>query len=590
MSSLIRNHANFDALHTRINNLQENGFNGIKMVIVDISSNHDIEESKLSVYFYNENIIQEILNDINSSSIFSILGGSKIIAGPASDQIKVTKVLPGNANNIIELIVSPIGDYSTYVLNVNHNQIDPLFSEIEFKFRPGCFTNECEPEYVLTNKKQDNVIDIDYLAKDFDSFRHAMIVAMMDRVPGWQPTSEADLDQVLIELLCASADELSDFQDRVTNESFLATAKKRISLARYAKIMDSPVKEGNQANTWLAFKLKPPSSEYDLKSPFTSSLFDFDWKKFFVIWTRNTNYDIDTNLNNIDTANVFIIKDDVHFDLLLNKLDIYTWENTITTLPIGSTSADLKFPNEESATKIKDLICSGKIKHLLIQQDLNSSTGEATGFDKTKRQLLHLLQCNNCKKEESSSKKDCGAEIKSDPITSQTILRVRWRDEDKLKTNYHIIMQKNDGSIIQNVSSFYGNLVQAYYGTPIMTDFKSNRFDIYNDNHNNELNKSSLIYNIETTALGSVCELPLSHLLYENTTDNSTKSTLKIEVSKINKDTNINLWPKIGEVISLIHSTSDDETFLLLKLRKIGEVLFVLEMILTENHFHYPKI
>ena len=36
---------------------------------------------------------------------------------------------------------------------------------------------------------------------------------MMDRIPGWEPTSEADLDQVLIDLFSAAGDELSDYQD-----------------------------------------------------------------------------------------------------------------------------------------------------------------------------------------------------------------------------------------------------------------------------------------------------------------------------------------------------------------------------------------
>ena len=35
------------------------------------------------------------------------------------------------------------------------------------------------------------------------------MVAMAERVPGWQSTSEADHDQVLIDLFAAAADELS---------------------------------------------------------------------------------------------------------------------------------------------------------------------------------------------------------------------------------------------------------------------------------------------------------------------------------------------------------------------------------------------
>src|SRR3954447_17658589 len=82
-----------------------------------------------------------------------------------------------------------------------------------------------------------------------------MIVAMMERVPGWQPTSEADLDQVLLELFGAAADELSDYQDRVMNEAYLATARKRVSLARHARLVDYHIHQGNQASAWVALEL-----------------------------------------------------------------------------------------------------------------------------------------------------------------------------------------------------------------------------------------------------------------------------------------------------------------------------------------------
>ena len=56
------------------------------------------------------------------------------------------------------------------------------------------------------------------------------------------PTSEADLDLVLIELILAAADELSDYQDRVMNEAYLSTARKRASLRRHARLLESVCK------------------------------------------------------------------------------------------------------------------------------------------------------------------------------------------------------------------------------------------------------------------------------------------------------------------------------------------------------------
>src|SRR6185436_2324012 len=81
------------------------------------------------------------------------------------------------------------------------------------------------------------------------------MTAMSRRVPDWAPTSEADLDQVLIDLIAADADEQADFHDRVMNERSIATARKRVSIARHARLMDYHVHQGNQAETWLALEV-----------------------------------------------------------------------------------------------------------------------------------------------------------------------------------------------------------------------------------------------------------------------------------------------------------------------------------------------
>ena len=153
---------------------------------MNVPSGQNPDEAYIDVHFYNENKIQDILNDPKSPNlIFPIYGGRKIHAGPGIGQAKVTKIADTDANNVLKLTITPVGDYSTYILSVNYIKMDPIFSEIEFKFRPGCFTTECAPDRESGIPQQQEEPIIDYLAKDFDSFRHTMIVAMMDRVPGW---------------------------------------------------------------------------------------------------------------------------------------------------------------------------------------------------------------------------------------------------------------------------------------------------------------------------------------------------------------------------------------------------------------------
>ena len=179
---------------------------------------------------------------------------------------------------------------------------------------------------------------IDYLAKDYDSFKHTLIAAMARRVPGWQPTSEADLDQVLIDLIAADADELSDYQDRVMSEAYLATARKRVSVARHARLMDYHIHQGNQASTWLALEVTG--------TPNVAA--------GFGAWTGAKWQDA--------AAAIFATNEAQACDAALNRIGLYTWGDTVSALEAGATGADLRLPaplneaNQVDADALRNLL------------------------------------------------------------------------------------------------------------------------------------------------------------------------------------------------------------------------------------------
>lgn len=78
---------------------------------------------------------------------------------------------------------------------------------------------------------------IDYMARDYDSFRQAMIDLIPEKLPEWTDRSEADFGIVLIELFAYMADILSYYQDRIANESFLATAQERRSIIQHLRLI-----------------------------------------------------------------------------------------------------------------------------------------------------------------------------------------------------------------------------------------------------------------------------------------------------------------------------------------------------------------
>jgi hypothetical protein len=160
------------------------------------------DRALLEVHFFNRNYLKEVDTDPSPPhALFMIEGGQRLKAGDAEGQVKVTSIQVHAHDPVMTLEVKIIGDYSTYTLmldTMKYPKIDPLFNDIPFKFRPGCFKTDCAPQW-QPGKARPLEPAIDYLAKDYDSFKHTLIAALMERVPGWQSSSEADLDQVLLE-------------------------------------------------------------------------------------------------------------------------------------------------------------------------------------------------------------------------------------------------------------------------------------------------------------------------------------------------------------------------------------------------------
>jgi uncharacterized phage protein gp47/JayE len=78
---------------------------------------------------------------------------------------------------------------------------------------------------------------IDYLARDYNSFRQALIDLIPAKLPEWTDRSEADFGIVLLELFSYMADILSYYQDRIANEAFLTTAQERRSIINHLRLI-----------------------------------------------------------------------------------------------------------------------------------------------------------------------------------------------------------------------------------------------------------------------------------------------------------------------------------------------------------------
>lgn len=529
-----------DAVDERADDLLDAGLNGLRMVRVTFEPPAGPDEARLEVWFHNALHVDDVLAEATASpsspwQVFRIRGGHRLPAGPGSGQVRVTAVQAGETDEDGEtvslvLTVSPIGDYSTYNLELafDPDRIDPYFAELDFRFRPGCFTHDCDPPWE-PGREPRAVPAVDYLARDYDSFRHLLITAMMERVPGWEPTSEADLDQTLIDLFAAAGDELADYQDRVMAEAYLGTARKRVSIVRHARLMDYHVHEGNQSSTWLAVRVGGAVAPFTLDDELlVHAGHPEDPDGWIWFSTRQTLRDP---------------ADRALLDPLLNELRLHTWSHTRPALPAGATSADLvsALPGagRPGAERVRDLVNDGVVSRLVLEEKLNPRTGREPGRDPRHRQLLRLLP---------------EAEAIRDPLTDIWVTRVRWRAADALTRAYSFTTHCPDGRV-ENVSVFHGNLLRVYQGLPVEARFHPPEAVLPED-EDRLRHRPYERWTLWGEERGVLCRLPWSPLAYLPTPAGGevpARSTARVTVDIGGVE---EVW---DEVPSLVHSDDSAE-------------------------------
>lgn len=452
-----------ERLQERADNLAAAGLNGFRMAYVTLDAADPPQFAWLDLEFVNN----KALAPLPATRSFVVTG--RVRGHPAGVQVTEVHADPGGNPRGLRLKLAPVGDYLSYVLSMSAAGVpapgnalalamDPLFNALPFKFRPGCFNISCAPD-MPGAPRRDTSQAIDYLARDYDSFRHVLMAAMAARVPGWQPTSEADLDQVLIDLIAARGDEIADAHDRVMAERGLGTARKRVSLARHARLVDYHIHQGQQATTPVAVQV---AGMTDLPPVGTEAFAVWsgpDWKsREAVIFAR---------FQDRPRWRQRLFPE-------LNDLRLYTWSDTVSALEAGATQADLTpggAVTQAAAQDLRDLLrgvtaaqvgapadVQAGVDRLLVEEVLNPATGTDNGRDIHHRQVLRLLPGPE------------RAEVLQDPVTGDWFCRVRWLPQDALRSRFCFIVDCG-AAPRTDACLFYGNLVDMGHGRPRRTLF-----------------------------------------------------------------------------------------------------------------------
>nr|MDQ3743674.1 putative baseplate assembly protein [Acidobacteriota bacterium] len=185
------------------------------------------------------------------------------------ERIRDIKALPADTKvgpdpNVLTVVVDKPGDFSIYTLrlvqDVHHAQggggqppagFDPVLSAVAFSFKVECPSDfDCRPQRACPPDPAEEP-EIDYLAKDYNSFRQLMLDRLSVLMPQWQERNAADLGVALVELLAYVGDHLSYQQDVISTEAYLDTARLRASARRHALLVDYFMHDGCNARAWV---------------------------------------------------------------------------------------------------------------------------------------------------------------------------------------------------------------------------------------------------------------------------------------------------------------------------------------------------
>ncbi len=403
-----------------------------------------------------------------------IEGGERVM------NIQVIDVVPntGNEAHILKVEVDQPGDFSIYTLRLvagpdldtAPNGIDPQLAAIDFSFKVECPSPfDCAPRHVCPPDPQP-MPDIDYLAKDYASFRRMMLDRLAMLMPQWKERNPADMGVGLIEALAYTADQLSYQQDAVATEAYLGTARQRISVRRHARLMDYFISEGCNARTWVHVNVSADVSGS------SGPVLPAGTKITTQITNQKTVIEDDPRMYRQADIIYETMKPVQFLFAAHNEIEFYTWSNDRCCLPKGATSATLK----DDGPHGRLLLRAGDI--LIFEEVIGPQTGVEADANPAHR---HAVRLSRVSPEAELVRNDDNVVIgrtpgllSVDPVIGQAVVEIEWSKVDALPFPvclwHHKVSnednEEDSAETIRQVSIARGNMVLADHGLTLDTD------------------------------------------------------------------------------------------------------------------------
>ena len=375
----------------------------------------------------------------------------------------------------MEVDVNQPGDFSLYTLalvkldenghptDAPMDGFDPIYATATFSFKACCPTDlDCRTPQVCPPPARSQP-EINYLAKDYGSFRQLILDRLALTMPGWQETHVPDIGIMLAELLAYVGDHLSYYQDAVATEAYLGTARQRISVRRHARLVDYAMHEGCNARAWVTI-----ATDTDTTLPVAADTETIPPPFFFC--TPFPGVPDGHVLQPADFAKAPPGSFEVFEPLLAdpsqqialrvahNRINFYTWGDCACCLPKGTTSATLL---DHWVTKdgVMGRALALVVNDVLIFEEvIGPHTGNPADADPAHRQAVRLTKVTP--DVDPLYERDAGG---------RPVLRIEWCSEDALTFPLCLsaVMPAPDCSCRDGISVARGNVILVDNGATI---------------------------------------------------------------------------------------------------------------------------
>ena len=398
-----------------------------------------------------------------------IIGGVRIVG------LGVLDIEPDPGDPLrLRIFVDREGDFSTYVLALSHAGLDPERSQARFSFKAGCPSdfdcrrpNPCGPE-------APDEPELDYLARDYQSFRRLFLDLVAARNPDWKERLPADFSIAVVELFAYMGDYYSYMQDALAGtESFFETCLHRISMQRHARLIDYRMHDGRNAATFVQFDLDPAPDPTPRVVPAGTRLATRIAQPLIgqaappgAVLPADADFDTDPAL---EQATVFETTALIATTSRHNLLFFHSFADTDCCLGKGAREAFLY--GLEGAQIFAPEFQAGD--YILIEEVLSPVTGARADADPTRRAVVRLEAAEATEDPVFTDTLTAGELTpRLNPVgeTAMPLQRVSWRREDALTQAFCLSSETALAGLIRDVSIVRGNVAPADHGRMVRRD------------------------------------------------------------------------------------------------------------------------